>query len=228
MAKEGFTVEDAEAEVRVLMADKHSSEARSGMVAFDSSTLYTRDPVIHDFERPVMQAVLQKLACCAEYHARLGNLHELQTLTKLNVSCEMVGFSTDGRVYLVQRPSVEEKPDEPYPLKWHALGSGVEPYEHWEDVFVRVAKKLGKHVVFEHTKYVPPIGYPLIAHDPPRGPYLLCIFTTHLYGDPTNPRGRFLSRDEVSKLDLVESHRNIILPTAFRWYDEIWGGAGSV
>ena len=194
-------------------------------VTFDRVVLNVSDPAITDAERPVLKAALQKLTICAKANARLGDLYELQTVTKLNVSCEMVGFNDIGQVYLVQRPSKEEKPDEPYPLMWHALGTGIEPYDghgnvvKWEDVFKTVARKFGNDVVLHNIAHVPPIGYPLIAQDPPRGPYLLCVFTAILHGTPSNPRGRFFTQLEAAlKLDLVASHRDIVLPAAFHWY----------
>lgn len=191
------------------------AEVEATEVVFD-----TEDPAIADTERPVMRAVLQKLACCAKYKARIGpELYELQTLTKLNVSCEMVGFNDRGQVYLVQRLPLVDSPHEPYPDCWHALGSGLEPSDHWEDVFIRVARKFGEYVVLDHITHVEPVGYPPIANDPPRGPYLLQIFIARIVGMPTNPRGRFFSRVEIPWDDLVTSHKNIILPSAFRQYD---------
>lgn len=185
-------------------------------VQFGRIDFYPDDPAISDNERFIMRTVLKKLETCARAKAKLGDLYELQTLTKLNVSCEMVGFNNEGEVYLVQRLSKEEKSDEPYPLQWNAPGTGIEPYEHWEDVFIRVARKFGKNVVLEGIKFVSPLGYPPIAHDPPRGPYLLCIFIASIYGNPDNPRGRFFGHEEMFQLNLVESHKNIILPTAIQ------------
>lgn len=190
------------------------------VVRFENVELRLDDPAISDTERPVINAVSKKLACCAEHKARIGpELYELQTLTKLNVSCEMVGFNVWGHVYLVQRQPLVESPHEPYPDFWHTLGSGLEPYEEWENVFVSVARKFGEHVVLEHITYVNPVGYPPIAHDLPRGPYLLQIFIARIVGIATNPRGRFFNRAEIPWDDLVPSHKNIILPAAFRKYD---------
>lgn len=145
---------------------------------------------------------------------------------KIAISCEMVGFNDEGQVYLVQRPSLVESPDEPYPEKWHAPSSGIEPYEGWEDVFVRIARKFGERVVFDHIIHVETIGYPPIVHDPPRGSYLLQIFIARIVGVPTNPRGRFFPREQVFQLDTVRSYMDVIFPAAVEWYDAVGFGMG--
>jgi hypothetical protein len=192
------------------------------VTAFWNAKLNSLSPAIEASHRQILHAALAKLAACAKVNARLGDLYEPQTRTKLNVSCEMVGFNEDMQVYLVQRPSKEEKPDEPYPLKWHTLGTGIEPFGdsgnviQWEDVFVTVARKFGKNVVLKNIQHVPPIGYPHIAHDLPRGPYQLDIFRADIVGQPDNPRGAWFGLKEALQLDLVDSHRKIILPAFSR------------
>jgi hypothetical protein len=208
---------------RIGMLEKIGKERRSEMtesiIRLANVEVLPDNPVISEAERYLMHVVLQKLATCAKANARLGDLYEPQTLTKKNVSCEMVGYNERGEVYLVQRPSKEEKPDEPFPLQWHVPGSGLEPYDHWEDVFMRVARKFGEDVILQNIKFVSPTRYPYIVHDPPRGPYLLQIFTATICGKPDNPRGMWFTKAEAMKLDLVESHRKYILPAGFGWHN---------
>ena|SRR3989344_1437805 len=198
------------------------------IIRFENIELQVEESVVHEWERPVIIAVLRKLACCVEHKARIGpELYELRARMKLNVSCEMVGFNNDGQVYLVQRPSCAESPHEPYPEKWHAPGSGTEPYEEWEDVFVRVAREFGEYIVLDHITHVEPVGYPPLTPAPPRATHLLQVFVAQIVGMPTNPRGRFFSRAEIPWSDLVACHKDIILPSALKWYDEVGFGVGS-
>lgn len=47
-----------------------------------------------------------------------------------------------------------------------------------------------------------------VAHDPPRGPYIMFIFLGRTSSDFTKKDGLWLPKSEVKKLDLIPSHRH--------------------
>lgn len=201
--------------------------ADSRATAFWEKFFYSTDSFISGPIRHMLRAAYRKRATLNRAKARTGDLFEEDTKGTLNTSLEPVPFDAHGRVYLEQRPSLKEKPFEPHPEKWAGMGAVIDNYERPEEAWLRVEKK------FEGARIVQAVLVPLDGilprhvFDPDRGPFILHVVAVLLDGKPNNPRGGFFTREEVFKLDLVNSHRDIILPAALTWYDEGGFGTGS-
>ena len=60
---------------------------------------------------------------------------------KKNVSTEVVVRDVDGNVYLIQRPSSEESPEEPFPDMWHSPGVTHVMTESTDDTIRRLVER---------------------------------------------------------------------------------------
>ena len=158
-------------------------------------------------------AFLEKIAYCQDQGKGMpGPVFEAHVRSKKNISTQIVIHNGAGEVYLIQRPTREQNPSEAYPGKWHSPGVTHGKNELTDpDTFNRlVAREFGG---VEFTGAVE-MGSPEVK-DAERGTYLLRVFLAGIDGAPKNPRGRFFARSEIPWDDLVASHRDVILPTAF-------------
>ncbi len=185
------------------------------------------DPAISDPVRHMLRAAYRKRATLNRAKTRTGDLFEEDALGTLNISFEPVPFNAVGQIYLEQRPPLEEKPHERYPNMWAGMGAVIDHYERLEDAWARVVKK------FEGARIIQAVPVslngilPRHVFDPDRGPFVLHVVAVLLEGIPNNPHGKFFTREELWGLDLVGSHRDIILPAALQWYDEVGFGVGT-
>ena len=200
--------------------------AEDRATAFWEKVLDSTKPTISDPVRHMLRAAYRKRATLNRAKVRAGDLFEEDAKGTLNISLEPVPFNSAGEVYLEQRPSLKEKPHEPHPEKWAGMGAVVDHFETFEEAWVRVVKKFDGSRIVQAVPVPLDELFPYHVFDPDRGAFALHIIAVLLGGVPNNPRGRFFSREEVFQLDLVESHRKIILPAALKWYDEVGFGAG--
>lgn len=171
-----------------------------------SSTDWTEEEV------SVAVAVLQKIAYCQNMGKGFpGEVFEAHVVSKKNISTEVVIFDNEGRVYLIERPSLAENPSEPYPGQLHSPGvtHGKNEFTMF-DTFQRLEKREFGGVALENIEHVAEqeVG------DPQRGIYLLRIYTATTNEEPKNPRGKFYRPEDIPWDRLVESHRDVILPIA--------------
>lgn len=162
-------------------------------------------------ERKLGVAILEKIAYCQNMGKGFpGEVFEAHVRSKKNISTEVVIFDNEGRVYLIERPSLAENPSEPFPGQLHSPGVTHGKNETTEDTFRRLeSKELGEQSL-RNIKFV---GEEEVE-DPQRGMYLLRIFTAVTYAEPKNPRGKFYRPEDIPCERLVGCHRETILPQA--------------
>lgn len=172
-------------------------------------------------EKFLWNGMRKKLALCFEKGARLGQIYEDFLALKKNISTEAAIFNQEGMLYVVRRPSKDEKVEEPYPNMEHCPGTTHELQDAFPDTVLRIGiREFNKpllHVVPvfpEAGKFLPEV------QDPPRGPYLQCVIVAMAPGDPINKRGRFVPIGQIPWDQMVASHRNVVIPEALRFYPE--------
>ncbi len=171
-------------------------------------------------ERVAALDVLAKIALCEKEGMRLENIHEARTRGAVkNISTEAVCFNEkDSSVYLIERPSLEENPDEAYPHAKHSPGVTHGALETDEMALERLIAREFGGVKPNEVRFIGKEN----ATDPPRGLYLLLIHVLIFKwgAEPKNLKGRFYRREEIPWDELIQSHKNIILPKALKWWDE--------
>ncbi|MBI3334874.1 MAG: hypothetical protein HY001_00015 [Candidatus Portnoybacteria bacterium] len=170
-------------------------------------------------EKDYGKVVLEKISHCEDERARLGLMFEPWVGAKKNISTEVVLFNNKGEVYLIQRPSEEEKPDEPYPNQYHTPGVTHNKHDRIPDTFKALEKREFGGVEMRSIAFV---GIDEVQ-DPPRGPYLLLIHATTTDATPVNPKGRWVAIRDIPWDNLVPSHREKILPKALAWWESKLG-----
>lgn len=170
-----------------------------------------------DEEKGVGKAILQKISFCEDERARLGPMFEPWVKAKKNISTEVVLFNDREEIYLIRRPSKEEKPDEPYPNQDHTPGVTHNKHDTIADTFKALEKREFGGVAMSSVDFV---GINE-AQDPPRGPYLLLIHVATIANAmPVNPRGRWVAIKGIPWNNLVTSHREKIIPAALEWWEQ--------
>lgn len=156
-------------------------------------------------------AVLEKISFCQAQGVGLpGAVYEAHIQSKKNTSTEMGLWQlVDGmpHLYLVRRPTKAEVPHEPYPGQLHVPGVTHMKRDRVKDTFERLRRREG--LAFTHAREV---CLPQEVVDRERGAYTLRIFVAEATGEPTNPKGQFVSLDSIPWRELVESHRRVIVP----------------
>ncbi len=140
-------------------------------------------------------------------------IYEAFLPTHTKKSTELVIFDDTGRIYLVRRPSKEQKPSEPYPNQLHSPGVTHQTGETWETSFQRLRDtELGPNAVLIEPVFA---GIKSVD-DPVRGLYDLHIYVTRLEGGElmAGADAKFYKLSEIPQDELVASHRDIILPNA--------------
>ena len=157
-------------------------------------------------------AVLEKIRKSLRNRTLPRKVYEAHLLTYKKISTEAVLMHRNGEIYLAQRPDKTKEPDEPYPGQWHTPGVTHLFDEYLDDTFRRlVERELGSYVWLEMPIEVGGFDY----NDACRGMYELRVYLIRIGGLPkSDMRGRFFKAEIVESLDLVEAHRDIILPKA--------------
>lgn len=172
-----------------------------------ASTTWTDD------EKDYGKVILQKISFCEDERARLGPMFEPWVEAKKNISTEVVLFNDRYEIYLIRRPSKEEKPDEPYPNQDHTPGVTHNKHDKLPDTFKALEKREFGGVAMNSVDFV---GIAEVQ-DPPRGPYLLLVHAATIDAAPVNPRGRWVAIKDIPWENLVTSHREKIIPMAIMW-----------
>jgi len=161
-------------------------------------------------ERRRTIAILKKIALCQDKKEPLPpDIFEYHCRTKKNIGTDLV-LLREREIYLIQRPTLAENPDEPYPEEWHNPGV---THTKWtltpESLKTIVKKELNieyndVEIRFEGTREVT---------DHVRGSYLYQIFTGRvpLEVEPQNPKGRFFPFDAVPWDKVIASNRDSYL-----------------
>lgn len=140
---------------------------------------------------------------------------EAHVKTYRKTSTEVVFFDTEGRIFLSYRP--EENVHDPYRGKWHSPGvthlrddKGSQPYLRLlrTEISEGSVNIDGPYLVGEKP-----------SDEPQRGPYNLRIHIARVFDGEQSLRskGTFFPIDEIPYDQLVESHRNIVIPTALAY-----------
>jgi len=139
-------------------------------------------------------------------------VYEAHLLTFKKISTEAVLMNSKGEIYLAQRPDRIKEPNEPFPGQWHTPGVTHLLDEYLEDTFQRLIKReLGSDVWLDMPIAVGNFDY----NDACRGMYQLRVYLIRIDGLPKgDTRGRFFKVKEIESLDLVEAHRDIVIPMA--------------
>ena len=162
-------------------------------------------------ERDLAVAILEKIAYCQNQGQYLPiDVYEAHLRSKKNISTEVVIFNEKGEVYLVERPTLQENPNEPYPGELHSPGTTHPKNESLEDSLKRLARSEG--VTFTNIRQIELAEEP---GDVKRGRYLMLIFIADAAGTQTNPKGRFYAIWEIPWERVQITHREIVLPKAF-------------
>lgn len=169
-----------------------------------------------DEEKDYGKAVLQKISHCEDERARLGPMFEPWVGAKKNISTEIVLFNNREEIYLIRRPSKEEKPDEPYADRDHTPGVTHNKHDVIADTFKALEKREFGGVAMSSVASVGVAE----AQDPPRGPYLLLIHAATIDATPVNPKGRWVAIKDIPWDNLVTSHREKIIPAALEWWEK--------
>ena len=185
-----------------------SSEEKSMVVAMADDDPYNCGWNQDETARAV--EILEKIARCQDHDYGVpGKVFEAHLRSKKNISTEMGIFDALGRIYLIQRPTLAENPNEPYPGQYHSPGvtHGKNEFTDPDTIQRLVNREFGGVQIVDLRKVDE-----RDIRDEQRGMYRLLIFVGRVEAEPKNSRGRFFDLNEIPWDQLVKSHREIILP----------------
>ena len=120
--------------------------------------------------------------------------------------------------FLAHRPTKEEQPSEPFPEMLAGLGTIFRKTDAREtDPRIAFARLEERELKPARFKYPPELAALRLVNDPARGVFLCCIHLAEIKGTPA--KGKFYPAQPLPD-NLVPSHRDIILPTAFKVLEE--------
>lgn len=162
-------------------------------------------------ERKKALLVLEKITKSVQSNGLPPDIFEAMARAKKNISTEIIVLNQKNEIYLIQRPSLDENPFEPYPNQWHSPGVTHNALESNQQSFERVVKEeLGDVGIIK--KYEAGINE---FQDPPRSRYLGFVNIVLVEGEPNaSDRGKFFKIDKIPWTELIGSHREIVVPRA--------------
>lgn len=176
----------------------------SHVILYDKQTSWTNK------ECAVAKAVLQKIAHCQNQSADLpGEVFEAHLRSKKNISTNVAIFNDNGQVYLIQRPSLKEYCDEPYPNLWHFPGVTHLGGELYSETLIRLSRKELGGVYFRDVHAAGQRDS--IVNK--RGLYIHILVITRTTSNPNNSKGMFYTPNELlHRFDMIHYHRTVFLP----------------
>lgn len=143
------------------------------------------------------------------------SVYELLTRIKANISIELLIVDQQGRFLVSPRPKGDV-----YDGQWHFLGISLTPFDiqggsgpNFQRAFARIERDELSGTRIERRVFLEQGAFDA----PPRGSYLFIAFACQLerFELPANIAecgGFYLSLDEIEKLNLVQGHREKLLP----------------
>ena len=182
------------------------------------ASICTEGTMWSGFESDVAKAILEKIAFCQDQEVLLPEeVFNALALAKKNIATELAVFNDKGEVYLVQRPSLDEKPLEPYPSKWSLPGT-IHNKNDYPSTTLRRLEKMelgGAKIKKFHWAGQDDL------EDEQRGMTHHIVIVAKTYQDPDSPRGRFYKIDEINHKEVIKNQSRYLLPLAIRMAREL-------